>query len=421
MSVHYRRLSNQVTPPTHPREFSSRSSVSAVSGLAARAHSKQFGSDELGRFAFSKGLRIPRSRRQFLIKQYAGWAVAAALLLLNLLSRTSLLPTFASTSAPPPLSSASAKGTESRIAKGGIQSNVTIISSFYKVESGKKHSVVEYEQWMRNFLSNVELPIIFYCAPSMRAQISKLRGNKPITIISNYEAPWDMPPLQGLGGYEWALTQHKLDPEAFIHVPDVYGVWTAKPWIVQQAKNLNPYLSEYFFWVDAGAMRDYTAKHNFAGLASALDKIYHTVPDDTLMLSAVMRPMDEGLTAVRAVKRFGRMDAVDRLQGGWYGGKGPGIDWWAEETLKITTQQAALGRFAAKEQPVWNHAASLNWQKIYVQNMHLREGDCGPDEWFTFEWFADGTDCRIPVWNGPEYARILSTTESAEGRPKPRV
>lgn len=58
-----------------------------------------------------------------------------------------------------------------------------------------------------------------------------------------------MPPLDDLGGREWAVAQHNIDPERHVHVPDVYGIWTAKPWIVKQAKDLDPYHSEYFFWV----------------------------------------------------------------------------------------------------------------------------------------------------------------------------
>lgn len=58
-----------------------------------------------------------------------------------------------------------------------------------------------------------------------------------------------MPPVQDLGGHEWAVQQHKMDPEQHVHVPDVYGVWTAKPWIVKDAAKRNPYGSDYFFWV----------------------------------------------------------------------------------------------------------------------------------------------------------------------------
>lgn len=42
------------------------------------------------------------------------------------------------------------------------------------------------------------------------------------------------------------------------------------------------------------------------------------------------------------------------------------------------------------------------------QNMAWRSGpDCGPDTWFAFEQFADGDECEIPAWNGPQYAKEL--------------
>jgi hypothetical protein len=44
---------------------------------------------------------------------------------------------------------------------------------------------------------------------------------------------------------------------------------------------------------------------------------------------------------------------------------------------------------------------------LLLQNMALRTGsDCGDDLWFGFEYFADGRDCEIPVWSGPEYAKL---------------
>lgn len=89
-------------------------------------------------------------------------------------------------------------------------------------------------------------------------------------------------------------------------------------------------------------------------------------------------------------------------------------------------------------------AARLNWQRIYVQvrnlparrtrqsangalrqqltlpsclpqNMAYRSGpDCGPDMWFAFEYFADGRECSIPAWNGPEYAREEADEKARE-------
>lgn len=74
---------------------------------------------------------------------------------------------------------------------------------------------------------------------------------QPLTLIADYNDPFEMPPLVALGGKNWANKQYELDPEQRWHVPDVYGVWTAKPWIVRDASDRNPYDSDYFFWVSA--------------------------------------------------------------------------------------------------------------------------------------------------------------------------
>lgn len=41
------------------------------------------------------------------------------------------------------------------------------------------------------------------------------------------------------------------------------------------------------------------------------------------------------------------MDRADcHIQGGWFGGKAAGIDWWERETWRITALQAGLQRYA---------------------------------------------------------------------------
>lgn len=370
---------------------------------------KEVAEDSTAPFAYNKRPRLPANYRRIRTLAIFGWSTSVLLFLYLCISNPSFSPSISRISnlnrgRPIPAQDTAV----ALIVKGGVTSRVTIVSGFYRIDSGKKHKVSEYNEWLKNFLGSVELPIVFFCAPAMRAQIVELRGDKPITIVSNYESAFDMPPLEKLGGYEWALAQHKIDPENNVHVPDLYGVWTAKPWIVKQAKDANPYHSEYFFWTDAGSFRDAKVKHTFTGLAAALDVIYDKVPDDTLILSATTKPMEKGTDFVKSVRREGIMDREDRLQGGWYGGKKAGIDWWEQETMKVTTLQAGLQRFAAKEQPVWTHTARLNWDRIYVQNMAQREGDCGPDMWFSFEYFADGRDCRVPAWVGPVYAKLES-------------
>ena len=49
--------------------------------------------------------------------------------------------------------------------------------------------------------------------------------------------------------------QHDLDPEKHSHNADLYGIWTAKLWMVEQVMTEDIFHSDYFFWVDAGSWR----------------------------------------------------------------------------------------------------------------------------------------------------------------------
>lgn len=94
--------------------------------------------------------------------------------------------------------------------------------------------------------------------------------------------------------------------------------------------------------VDAGGFRDPAVVHTFRGLSQALDNIYNTVPRDTLILAATTVPFEDGTEYVKAAVPGGDMDRGDRLQGGWYGGRKEGIDWWESETRRVTVRQAAM-------------------------------------------------------------------------------
>ncbi|GAA6015566.1 hypothetical protein JCM10207_008128 [Rhodosporidiobolus poonsookiae] len=438
---HYRALS--VTGLAQPSSTTSRrTSVDLKSESLPLNHDPH---SDLLQDAYSRRSRLPRNYRSMRIIAYAGWTVAGVLFLVLILSHTDYVPEYSpfalgrmggaagveavqdvatemrgkveAASAGMTASASEVKKAEAnkgahKLPPSGLEAPVTIISSFYRVDNGKKHRVSEYHEWLTNFLHSVELPIIFYCAPSLAAYIKNLRGNKPITLITKYTTPFEMPPLQELGGHAWAVAQHKIDPEKHVHVPDVYGVWTAKPWIVKNAAELNPYGSEYFFWVDAGGFRDSSVTHDFRALPSVLDNLYSSLPAETVVLAATTIPFEAGTSWVKSARRDDIMDREDRLQGGWFGGKKEGVELWERETRKVTVLQSAMQRFAAKEQPVWTQAARLNWKSIYVQNMAFANGPgCGPDMWFRFEDFADGRDCNIPAWNGPEYATLDAAEE----------
>lgn len=133
--------------------------------------------------------RRPRSQRLFRIIAYTGWALSILLLLLLGLSHSTL--------APKSLPRLDLGRFELNLGRGSTKAHpVTIVSGFYLVDGGKKHSIdgeysvlslssrlfthshAEYHDWLSNFLSSVELPIIFYCAPSLVDWVQELRGDK---------------------------------------------------------------------------------------------------------------------------------------------------------------------------------------------------------------------------------------------------
>ncbi|GAA5954821.1 hypothetical protein JCM3765_007784 [Sporobolomyces pararoseus] len=446
--VHYRALSfagldedPSPAPSTSASFLTRRSSFDVKPFPIHRKYSDEPNDSDSSILAEARARQVrplPRNSKCLRITAYLGWTLAGLLFVVLLVSQSSISPSehlksglaivrehpLASklfddigfnkvnsgaqkvSHASKPGRTSSATGTGNKMT-AGTKAPVTIVSSFYRIDTGKKHRVSEYHEWLTNFLGSVELPIVFYCAPSMSAYIRNLRGNKPLTLIADYTDPFEMPPLLALGGKNWAQKQYEIDPEQRWHVPDVYGVWTAKPWIVRDASDRNPYDSEYFFWVDAGSFRDAQVNHDFKALPSVLSKTFSSLPSDAILLAATTQPFADGLDYVKAAKPGAIPDREDRLQGGWFGGKKEGIQMWEEAVKDVTVRQSALGRFAGKEQPIWTQAARLNWKKIYVQNMALRTGsDCGSDLWFGFEYFADGRDCEIPVWNGPEYALL---------------
>ena len=65
---------------------------------------------------------------------------------------------------------------------------------------------------------------------------------------------WDVPPVQKHRA-SFEGHQHAIDPETSYHSPPLYAIWGSKSWMLQQAALENPFASERFFWVDAGAWR----------------------------------------------------------------------------------------------------------------------------------------------------------------------
>ena len=136
-------------------------------------------------------------------------------------------------------------------------SRILLVSSLF-VLSKSKHSKEEYHDWLQRFLRPVTTEVYFYTSPDLVSTVRAVRREGlPITIDANYSTPFDIPPLKGQE--EWYDKMHSLDRENSYHSPELYSVWSAKPFFVDNAIRVMASKGktyDYVFWSDGGSFRE---------------------------------------------------------------------------------------------------------------------------------------------------------------------
>lgn len=134
---------------------------------------------------------------------------------------------------------------------------ILIVSSLFLLSSKSKHSKEDYYNWLHQFLGPVTTEVYFYTPPDLAPIVQAARGDGlPITIDTNYDTPFDVPPLKGLE--EVYKEMHGLDREHSRHSPELYAVWNAKPFFVDNAVQIMESKGktyDYVFWNDGGSFR----------------------------------------------------------------------------------------------------------------------------------------------------------------------
>ena len=133
---------------------------------------------------------------------------------------------------------------------------VLLVSAFYPL-SKSKHSHEAYALWLSKYLSRVLTHIYFFAPPDAEPMIRQMRGDLPMTLNTTYSSPYDILPLAGLR--EVYDNMHDLDPEKEIHSSELYAVWAAKTFFLDEGmQNMEKsgVKYDYAFWNDAGSFRD---------------------------------------------------------------------------------------------------------------------------------------------------------------------
>ncbi|KAF8058549.1 hypothetical protein FPV67DRAFT_508666 [Lyophyllum atratum] len=144
---------------------------------------------------------------------------------------------------------------------------VLLVSALFPLQQSK-HSMEDYRTWLTHFLgpTGVHSDVYFYTTPALAPLLLSLHTQaqhthtQRLTINTTYTTPWDVPPITP--HREKYARMHAWDRERGRHSAELYAVWNAKPWLLEQALAVSSQHTrggegyDYAFWTDAGSFRE---------------------------------------------------------------------------------------------------------------------------------------------------------------------
>jgi len=207
----------------------------------------------------------------------------------------------------------------------------------------------------------------------MAPLIQSLRGDLPITINTTYLSPFDIPPLKDSPatdeGYDIRDKYQQMwswDREKRRHNPELYAIWTAKPYFLDEGLRNSDIAYDYAFWTDAGSFRDphsYTLWPDPKRVREVWEegsKGSGTREEDLLFFPMwgpphpSMQYWSEG------------MGPIDNefSEGSFFGGTPHTIKWWRSLYFTYHDRYLSLGIFVGKDQTLINALFLLNPRRI---------------------------------------------------------
>lgn len=188
----------------------------------------------------------------------------------------------------------------------GQQFESTIATAFFAFENSK-HDIQEYLDWAKNSMCLTDAMVIFTNVPEKLAPLREHAKDRTIIV------PMETKDVQvgndiHLTDKQWEI-QH-LGENVNINL---FKVWAGKPWLVNQAVQLNPFRSDVFHWMDIGHFRD---GPDFCG--ETVVRHPEVVPDDSMMMfmRRALAKFDDPESVV-VKRRFG----FTFIPGGWIAGR----------------------------------------------------------------------------------------------------
>jgi hypothetical protein len=215
----------------------------------------------------------------------------------------------------------------------------TIVTAYYKIKS--KHSSEEYFTWMRNLLSLQDC-IVVYTTEDLVPQIRLMRPEGfPLEIVTRPLQTFKV--AQMLDSDGWA-EQEKKDPELSVgHSRELYWIWNEKTSLLHEVTQVNPFKSEYFAWLDIGAIRHSSYNR---------ERLMNNFPfQKGIVLLEIFPFTDEELELKNGTCRAD-FSKVNRIGGGMIGGEVEEIQKWFTKYYNTMERYLKEGRFLGKDQSV---------------------------------------------------------------------
>ena len=251
----------------------------------------------------------------------------------------------------------------------------TIVVGYFPF-SKAKHSKSEYLSWLENLLGYCQSPMIIFTNAEYQPILYRLRrnGTLPSLFITEYQSPSDMPPIQSL--VSTFKQQHTKDPERAYHSVDLYAAWCAKSFMLDRGAQMNPFRSQYFLYMDAGAFR--SSMYHFERWPHP--PTVHAILNDQRLLLGMIAPLPRRFCPLKYQIRDGPI-GMDLVEGTFMGGSASAIRWWTSTFYEVVGKFRAKKFFIGKDQSVMN-AIALAYPKKLNMMLPFRTS-CG-DVWFAF-------------------------------------
>lgn len=255
--------------------------------------------------------------------------------------------------------------------------NTTIASAYFDLHSQSRHPSADYALWMSNFFKEVQAPMVVFTDHETMPSLLRMRHGKP-TKVYVYSSLWNISRV-GVHRDAYITSQHSMNPEKHIHIPEMYMIWNSKWEMLSITAKLNYYDTPYFMWVDAGSFRQ--ADHNLRKWPdpNKMHSLFESYPNRVL-LGLLAHPSQEILDQYS--EEDGPYSATPIIQAGFFGGTAKLVHWYVDIFYETHDNDMQKGFFVGKEQNIMNQIAFTH-EHMFVL-LDTITASCG-DAWFFFQ------------------------------------